>query len=83
MSDQYYRLWRVFKVACGGERVILRLEQVGSCGVEGSGYFTGKPRGLERAEEGGVVVTFPEPEPEEEEEGGGREEKRRKLLKNN
>ena len=67
-TDQYYRLWRVFKVACCPKRQIMKLKQVGSCDVEGTEYYSRVNRGLDKAEEEEIVVTFPEPVEEEEEE---------------
>jgi hypothetical protein len=67
MLQQYYRMWRVYKVACC-KRVQVRVTQV-SGGVE---CASTKGRGLASADEMDVVTIFPEPAEEEEvEEGGG------------
>ncbi|GMI19420.1 hypothetical protein TeGR_g12329 [Tetraparma gracilis] len=69
MLQQYFRMWRVHKVACC-PRVQVRVEQTVG-GVE----VPPKGRGLGIADEADVVVLFPEPVEEEPvEEGGGEAE---------
>ena len=67
VTDQYYRMWRVYKTACSPHRVVKAFRQAQSGGVETPDALLGKNRGLEWAEESKIVQTFPEVVEEEEE----------------
>jgi len=77
VTNQYYRLWRVYKTACSPHRIVKALKQASCNSVEVAESFLGRVRGLGKAEESKVVQTFPEiveEEEEEEVEGEGGEE---------
>lgn len=74
MTNQYYRMWHVYKTACSKPgRVITSFTQTSVGDVEAPQEFFRTNRGLDKAEESNIVVTFPEPMEEtgDEEKAGG------------